>query len=125
MKAETISVHKGRPDTATITVTRRGNFRSGVNLSVSGLPAGVKASFTPASTVSLSKLTLISITSSKLATSTITITGRSGGLTHTVTAPLTVTAIKKGVAVDLSSAYNGDCYPQRWLSVCAFSQCGR
>ncbi len=106
MKAETISVHKGRPDTATITVTRRGNFRSGVNLSVSGLPAGVKASFTPASTVSSSKLTLTAADSSKLATSTITITGRSGGLTHTVTAPLTVTAIKKGVAVDLSSAYN-------------------
>ena len=53
-----ISVPKGRSGTATITVTRRGNFRSGVNLSVSGLPAGVTASFTPASTAGTSKLTL-------------------------------------------------------------------
>jgi len=106
IKADSISVPKGRTGTTTVTVTRRGNFRSSVNLKVSGLPAGVKASFSPASTMSSSKMTLTAADSSKLAASTITITGSSGGLTHTVNAAFAVTGIKKGVVVDLSSAYN-------------------
>jgi alpha-mannosidase len=107
IKADSISVPKGKTETTTVTVTRRGNFRSGVNLSVSGLPPGVKASFSPTNTTSSSKLTLTANDSSKLATSTITISGSSGGLTHTVNAALAVTGVKKGtVAVDLSSAYN-------------------
>ncbi len=107
IKAESIAVPKGRSGTTTVTVTRRGNFRTGVSLSVSGLPAGVTASFSPASTARASKMTLTADDSSKLASSTVTITGTSGGLTHTVTAALAVTAIKTGtVAVDLSSAYN-------------------
>jgi hypothetical protein len=45
--------------------------------------------------------------SSKLATSTISITGTSGSLSHTISSPLSVTAIKTGtVPVDLSLAYN-------------------
>ena len=107
IKAESISVPKGRTSTTMVTVTRRGNFRSGVDLRVSGLPSGVKASFSPASTTSSSKMTVTAADSSKLVTSTITITGRSGSLTHGVTAALAVTPVKTGtVAVDLSSAYN-------------------
>jgi alpha-mannosidase len=107
MKADSVSVAKGGTGTTTVTVTRRGNFRAGVSLSVSGLPAGVKASFSPASTARASKITLTAADSSKLATSTITITGTSGSLTHTVTTALAVTGVKKGtVPVDLSSAYN-------------------
>ncbi len=107
ISADSISVPKGRSGTATVTVGRRGNFRTAVSLRVSGLPAGVTASFSPASTARASKMTLIADDSSKLASSTITITGTSGGLTHTVAAALAVTAIKTGtVAVDLSSAYN-------------------
>ena len=106
IKADNISVPKGRTETTTVTVTRRGNFRSGVNLSVSGLPAGMKASFSPSHTMSSSKLTLTAADSSKLTTSTITITGTSGSVTHTVNAALVVMGIKKGVSVDISSAYN-------------------
>jgi alpha-mannosidase len=107
MRADSVSVAKGGTGTTTVTVTRRGNFRAGVSLSVSGLPAGVKASFSPASTARASKITLTAADSSKLATSTITITGTSGSLTHTVTTALAVTGVKKGtVPVDLSSAYN-------------------
>jgi alpha-mannosidase len=105
--AENISVPKGRNATATVAITRKGNFRASVALSVSGLPAGVTASFSPASTARASKLTLIASDSSKLATSTITITGVSSGLSHKVTAALTINAVKTGTApVDLSSAYN-------------------
>jgi len=107
MRADSVSVAKGGTGTTTVTVTRRGNFRAGVSLSVSGLPAGVKASFSPASSARASKITLTAADSSKLATSTITITGTSGSLTHTVTTALAVTGVKKGtVPVDLSSAYN-------------------
>ena len=104
--AENISVPKGRSGTMTVAVTRRGNFRSSVSLSVSGLPLGLTASFSPASTARTSKLTLTADDSSSLGTSTITITGSSGGLSHTISTPLTVIAIKTGTAVDLASVYN-------------------
>jgi len=105
--SDALSVPQDNSATTTVIVTRRGNFRSNVNLSVSGLPPGVKASFSPSSTARTSKLTLTAAASSKLATSTITISGSSVGQSHTVTAALTVSPIKKGtVVVDLSSAYN-------------------
>jgi alpha-mannosidase len=105
--ADTISIPKGRSATTTVTVARRGNFRSSVAFSVSGLPPGVTASFSPTSATRTSKMTLTADDSSTLATSTITIAGTSGGISHTATAALTVGAIKKGtVAVDLSSTYN-------------------
>jgi alpha-mannosidase len=102
-----VSVPRGRSATATLTVSRRGNFRSSISLSVSGLPPGVTASFSPTSTSTTSKLTLIADDSAKLGTSTVTILGTSGGLSHSMTGALSVTEIKKGtVPVDLSSAYN-------------------
>jgi alpha-mannosidase len=102
-----LSVPKGRSSTAVIAVIRRGNFRASVNLKVSGLPPGVTVSFSPTSTDSGSKLTLSADDSSSLAASTITITGTSGDLSHAVSVPLTVTAIKTGtVPVDLSSVFN-------------------
>jgi len=76
-------------------------------LSVSGLPPGVTASFSPAGSGSANNITLTAKDSSNPGSSTITITGTSGGLSHTVTANLAVTAMRTGtVAVDLSSAYN-------------------
>jgi alpha-mannosidase len=104
--ADHIAIPKGRSTTTAVTVTRRGNFRSSVSFSVSGLPPGVTASFSPAGAARTSKMTLTAADSSKLAASTITIAGTSGGITRTVTAVLTVSAIKKGTVVDLSSAYN-------------------
>jgi len=102
-----VSVYKGKSGTAAVSIIRRGNFRASVSLSVSGLPRGVTASFSPATTERASKLTLTADNSSDLAASTITITGVSGSVSHTVSTPLTVAAIKTGtVAVDLSSAYN-------------------
>jgi hypothetical protein len=74
---------------------------------VSGLPPGVAASFSPASSGRANNITLTANDSSNPGSSTITITGTSGGLSHTITANLAVTALRTGtVAVDLSSAYN-------------------
>ncbi|MGC2170820.1 MAG: glycoside hydrolase family 38 C-terminal domain-containing protein [Candidatus Sulfotelmatobacter sp.] len=101
-----VFVPKGGRATTTVTVTRHGNFRSGVSLQVSGLPPGVTASFSPSSTVRASKLTLTADDSSSSATSTITITGTADDLSHTVTSAITVAPIKPGTPVDLSSAFN-------------------
>lgn len=102
-----LSVPKGRSSKAVIVVIRRGNFRAGVNLKVSGLPPGVTATFNPNSIDKSSNLTLTADDSSSLAASTITITGTSGDLSHAISVPLTVTGIKAGtVPVDLSSAFN-------------------
>jgi alpha-mannosidase len=101
------SVLKGRSTSTTVAVTPRGNFRGRVNLTVSGLPPGVTASFSPAGSGRASNITLTANDSSNPGSSTITITGTSGGLSHTVTANLAVSAMRTGtVAVDLSSAYN-------------------
>jgi alpha-mannosidase len=106
-QSASLALPKGKSSTTAISVVRRGNFRASVSLNVSGLPPGVTASISPVSTEKASSLTLTADDSSSLGTSTITITGTSRGLSHTVSLPLSVTALKAGtVAVDLSSAYN-------------------
>ncbi len=101
------SVLKGRTTSTTIALTPRGNFRASIRLRVSGLPPGVAASFSPAGGGRANNITLTANDSSNSGSSTITITGTSGGLSHTITANLAVTAMRPGtVAVDLSSAYN-------------------
>ena len=76
--AENISVPKGRSGTTTVTVTRRGNFRSSVSLSVSGLPLGLDGLIQPSQHCKNKQITLTADDSSSLGTSTITITGYIG-----------------------------------------------
>jgi len=85
-------VQGGASGTSGITVTPSNGFSGAVNLSASGLPSGVTASFSPASTTTSSTLTLTASSAAAAGTATITITGVSGGLTHTATLTLTVTA---------------------------------
>ena len=76
-------------------------------MTASGLPEGVSAAFSPASTAGTSRLTLTAASSAKPAASTLTITGVSGGLSHVATTALAVTAVASGtIPVDLSSEYN-------------------
>ncbi len=65
-------------------------FTGKVNLSVSGLPSGVTASFAPNPTTGFSTLTLTAGNSVPLGTSTLTITGASGNQTATTTLALAV-----------------------------------
>jgi len=53
-----ITINPGGSGTNTVTVNGYGGFSSPVNLSVSGFPSGVTASFSPSSTTSSSTLTL-------------------------------------------------------------------
>ena len=90
----TLSIAQGSSGTSTISTTISGGFSSAVALSVSGLPSGVTASFSPSSIAApgsgSSTLTLTVASTAAAGSSTITITGSGGGITHTTTITLNV-----------------------------------
>jgi hypothetical protein len=86
-----LTINQGASGASTIAITRSGGFTSGVALSAGGLPAGVTASFSPASTTgNSSSLTLTASGAATPGSATVTITGTGGGLTRTTTVALTV-----------------------------------
>jgi subtilase family serine protease len=87
----TLSVGRGKTGTSTITVNKLNGFNSSVSLSASGLPKGVTASFSPASTTGTSTLTFKASMSDSLGTFIVTIKGVSGSLSHPTTISLTTT----------------------------------
>ncbi|HLJ85413.1 MAG TPA: alkaline phosphatase family protein [Candidatus Angelobacter sp.] len=86
-----VSVAQGGSGTSTITVNKLNGFSGSVSLAASGLPAGVTASFNPASATGTSTLTFSASSTATTGTATVTITGTSGALSHTTTVKLTVT----------------------------------
>ena len=87
-----LSIATGKTGSSTVTVSGSNGFSGSVALSVSGLPSGVTASFSPASTTSTSTLTFTVASTATAGTSTITVKGTSGSLSHTTTVSLTVTS---------------------------------
>jgi hypothetical protein len=93
-----VSVTQGSTANSTVTVTSVNGFSSATTLSVSGLPAGVTASFStnpvtpPANGNATSTLTFTASSSATTGTSTVTVTGTSGTITQTATISLTVSA---------------------------------
>lgn len=85
-----VSLAPGSNSTSSITVNPLYGFNGTVNLKVSGLPAGVTGTFSPAATSGTSTLTLTASASAALGTSTLTVTGTSGNLNGTATISLTV-----------------------------------
>jgi hypothetical protein len=77
-----------------VSTTVLGGFTGSVALKVSGLPSGATATFNPTSIsgAGSSTLTITTLTTTTLGNYTLTITGTSGSLTHTVTSVLTVNA---------------------------------
>lgn len=88
--ASTLTVAPGASASSTITISPQEGFSGAVNLSVSGLPVGVTATFSPASATTSSILTLVAGGSAAGSTSTLTITGSSGSLTSTARIALTI-----------------------------------
>jgi cellulose 1,4-beta-cellobiosidase len=89
-----VTVEQGTTATDSVTVSSINGFNSAVNLSISGLPAGVTATFSPA-TVTGSAGTTLSFVATNTATvgaATVTITGSSGAITSSTTLTLTVSA---------------------------------
>lgn len=88
------SVSLGGSTTFTTTIGQLNGFNSSVALSVSGLPSGATASFSPASITGAGNSTLTISTTGTTVTGTVTltITGTSGGLVRSTTVSLTVNA---------------------------------
>jgi hypothetical protein len=93
LSASTLSVAAGASASAIITVGPQNGFSDVVNLAVTGLPAGVTASFSPAAATTGSTLTLTAGSSAPSGTSTVTITGTSGNLTGTARLQLTLAGV--------------------------------
>jgi xyloglucan-specific exo-beta-1,4-glucanase len=86
-------VSRGSSVTSTIAIARSGGFTGSVALSASGLPSGVTASFSPASTTGTSStLTLTASSTATAGLATVTVTGVGGGVTRTTAIGLSVNA---------------------------------
>jgi len=88
-----LTVPQGSSAASTVTVALQGGFNGTINLSASGLPNGVTASFIPNSTTTASSLTLTANPTAATGTVVVTVTGSSLGLTSTATINLTVTQV--------------------------------
>ena len=97
-----VSVAQGGTGTSTITVSSLNGFSSGVDLTASGLPAGVTASFAPGTVTpppggsDSSTLTFTASPSASTGTFTVAVTGTSGSLVHSTNISLTVTGTGGG-----------------------------
>ena len=111
-----VSMSQGGSATTTVTETPVNGFSGSVALTASGLPAGVTASFNPASTTSTSTLTFTASGTAATGTSTVTVTGTSGGLLHTATVSVTVNA-SGGGGGGQTAAYDGTLKAPKCASV--------
>jgi hypothetical protein len=84
------TVTRGGSATYTATITPSGGFTGSVTLSVSGLPAWATATFGQNPTTSTSTLTVKTTAETKTGNATLTITGSSGGVSHSTTVTLLV-----------------------------------
>ena len=85
-----VNIGQGTSGTATVVLNNLYGFTGSVNLAVSGLPAGVAASFSPNPTTGSSILTFTASSLASLGNSVVTITGTSGSVTATTTISLGV-----------------------------------
>jgi len=97
-----VSTASGSASTATASTTVSGGFNSSVALSVSGVPSGATATFSPTSIAApgsgSSTLTLTTGTAAA-GTYSLTITGTGGGKTHTAALTWTITSGGGGTQV--------------------------
>jgi len=103
-------LNQGASTTSTITITDENGFDSSVRLTVSGLPKGVGADFTPPITATTSKLVFTASPVAETGFASVTITGTFRGITQTATITLAVSAaisqLGMGTQANLSSAFN-------------------
>jgi Pro-kumamolisin, activation domain/Immunoglobulin I-set domain len=103
----TLNLTIGGNGTVLVTDQPMNGFAGSVSLSVSGLPAGVTASFSSGSTTTTSILTLTANSGATPGTYTITLNGVSGSIAQSVALTVNLTAETPGFSrVNLSSAFN-------------------
>jgi hypothetical protein len=101
------NVSQGKGSTYTVTVTPANGFNGTVTLGATGLPAGVSATFVPA-TIAGSGSGIVNVfTTATTApgTYTITVSGVSGSLSHTATSQLSVSQ-GAGTGVSFASGFS-------------------
>ena len=87
------TVVQGAGTSYTVSIARTGGYTGSVTLSVSGLPSGAAATFSPnPTTASTSTISVTASPTTPASSYTATITGVSGGLTHTTAVTLVVQA---------------------------------
>ena len=91
-----VTIAQGGQGTSTVSITPLNGFSGSVNLSASGLPGGVTATFSPNPATTTSTITLTASATATTGTSTATITGTSGSLTSNTSISLTVTPLQAG-----------------------------
>ncbi len=85
-----VNVVAGATAASQIAVAALNGFTGEVSLSAAGLPAGVTASFAPATATTVSSVTFTAAASAAPAAATVIITGTAGTLTHMTTINLVV-----------------------------------
>ncbi len=90
-----VTVTAGQSGSSSVSTTVTSGVAQTVALSVSGLPAGASASFSPASITSgqSSTLSVVTSASTPVGTTSLTVTGTGASATHTTPLSLTVTPI--------------------------------
>jgi subtilisin family serine protease len=86
----TQAVDVGNSTAYSVTISRTGGFLGNVSLGTAGLPSGATASFNPNPAANSSTLTVNTSVMTPVGSFTFTITGVSGGLSHSVSATLVV-----------------------------------
>ena len=86
------TIRRGSSGSYTVTIAAQNGFTGTVNLTVSGVPSRVTATFSPTSvnTSGTATLNISTANNSSKGTSTLTITGTSGTLTHSTTTSLII-----------------------------------
>lgn len=88
--SSSLSVKQGNKASSTILVNATNGFTGAVNLSVSGLPKNVAATFSPNPATKTSTVTFAASNGASLGSSVLTITGKSGSLVQTTAFTLSV-----------------------------------
>ena len=104
----TQSVLQGSSVNYTTAVTATGGFTGNVSFSVSGLPFGASASFSPVSVAApgSSTMSISTAPSTPAGSYTLTVNGVSGTLNYTATASLVVGAVDGTVAINFGSGFS-------------------
>jgi hypothetical protein len=100
-----LNIGQGTTSTSYVNINPQYGFKGAVDLTVSGLPAGVTASFSPNPTTGSGMVTLTASSTAAFGTATVTITGTSGTLTVSTT--LAIGVYVPGFTISPSSANLG------------------
>jgi hypothetical protein len=126
----TFSVAQGNSGTSSITLTSANGISSAVGLSISSLPSGVTAAFSPASITpaangtATATLTLTASSSATAGSYALTVTGATGLLTATASINLTVPKAKTTPAVTVTPSASSITTAQGMTATVAVSGSG-